>query len=81
MKANVKPHDVLFREIDDAIDHSQKEGLPLESIELTEEEWELFCWAFEHYKKASSLLQTSVNALRKYNQTRYRGIRIYKEKT
>jgi len=81
MKANVEPRDVLFREIDDGISHSQKEGLPLKSIELTEEEWEIFVSAFEKFKKPPSLLKTSVAALRKYNETRYRGIKIYKEKT
>ena len=81
MKTNVEPYNVLFREIDDGIAHSEREGLPLKSIELDAQEWELFCWAFEHYKRPHTLLQTSIDALRKYNETRYRRIKIYKEKT
>ena len=81
MKTIIEPRDILFKEIDDGISHSQKEGLPLKSIELSDDEWELFVEAFEKSEKPHSLLQTSVAALRKYNETRYRGIKIYKEKT
>ena len=81
MKTNLEPHALLFKEIDDGIFHSVQKGLPLKSIELDAQEWELFVTSFETFKKAPSMLQTSVGALRKYNETRYRGIKIYKEKT
>ena len=81
MKTNVEPHNVLFKEIDAGITHSKREGLPLKSIELDAQEWELFCWAFEHCKRPPSQLLTSVAALRKYEETRYKNTKIYKEKT
>jgi hypothetical protein len=80
MKTIIEPWRKLFKEIDDSIAHSQKEGLPLKSIELDAEEWEIFTVAFEKFKVARSLLGTSIGALRKYNETRYKRIKIYKEK-
>ena len=80
MKKNVEPWRELFKEIDDGIMHSQKEGLPLRSIELDEDEWEIFVVAFEEFKVARSRLQVSVGALRKYNEARYMNTKIYREK-
>ena len=80
MKTYVEFWRVVFKEINDGIKHAEREGLPLRSIELDKDEWETFVSAFEDKKVGTGQLQTSVAALRKYEQTRYMGIKIYKER-
>jgi len=81
MKTIVAPWRELFAKIDDAISHSQGEGLPLSSIELTEQEWTLFLWAHEHFKVARSKFKNTQESMHLYHQTRYSGVKIYKEGT
>ena len=82
MKVKVAEWRKLFKEIDDAISHSRKEGLPLQSIELNPAEWELFIDSFKHSRVARSKLNNPPGQLEKgaasgeihYMQTKiYRG--------
>jgi len=79
VKANVESWRVLFAKIDDAIEHSRTEGLPLESISLYPEEWDMFVRAFKEFKVPRSLLNHSLESTMRHSNTMYRQIRIYKE--
>ena len=80
MKTIVEPWRELFSEIDDVISHSLGEGLPLKSIELSPPEWDLFIWAHEHFKVARSNFRGTQKSMRKHKETRYQGVKIYREK-
>lgn len=80
MKTVIAPWRLLYSEIDDAITHSQKEGLPLESIELSADEWKLFLWGHEHFKVAHSKFRATQESMVSNKEARYLGVKIYEGK-
>lgn len=51
MNVNVSESAVLVKAIDEAITHSERQGLPLISIELTPSEWKMWTEVRGHDKK------------------------------
>lgn len=84
MKTHLEEYKKLFKQLDDAIQHSANEGLPLSAVELSADEWTVFLDAFRDFKKPPSLLgriTIDINAVAERGETRYRGIKIFKEKS
>lgn len=78
MKTYVDSWSKVMKELHDALDHAEEQGLPLSSVELNETEWEAFVHARTQLANGGTLPQSP--SLRS-GSVYYRGVRIYKEKT
>ena len=79
MKMHMKPELELLCTINEKIDHCEAEGLPLDSIELDANEWDLF--VLSRCKMADGVINHGwADHMNNIGSEMFRGIKVYKEK-
>jgi len=75
MKKHMVQWKMLIREIDAAVDHSRREGLPLKSIELDKTEWDDFVTARTTLSDGRIL---PITADMKAGRVIYKGVSVFR---
>lgn len=78
MRTYVNPIAEFMHELDSAIDHAAKEGLPLVGVELTENEWEKFITA-RCTLANEGLNQEWATRMRRVGFERYKDVKVHVE--